>query len=101
MGKFLLAILLSGLLLTACKKHKENEPTDKDSIEYFNANLKADMKYDDMVSLFGEPDGDRGSGIHIYFYTLSDGSSVYIGYVDKILYARHMSQAGQLLHNII
>jgi hypothetical protein len=101
MGKFLLTILLSGMLLTACKKNNYNNTIIKGTIEYFNANLKAEMKYDEMVNLFGQPDGDLGSGIHIYSYKLSDGSSVLIGYVDKILYARHVSQSGQVLHTII
>lgn len=97
----LLAILLTTLLFTACSKDTREEPTDKETIEYFNYNLKADLKYDDLVNLFGEPDGDIGSGIHIYVYDLKDGSKVYIGYTDKIMYARHMSSSGQLLHNII
>jgi hypothetical protein len=70
-------------------------------MEYFNANLKADMKYEDIVNLFGQPDGDSGSGIHIYYYNLSDGTRIVIGYVDKIYYARHVSASGQVLHNII
>lgn len=97
----LLAIMLTTLLFTACSKDTREEPTDKETIEYFNYNLKADLKYDDLVNLFGEPDGDIGSGIHIYVYDLKDGSKVYIGYTDKIMYARHMSSSGQLLHNII
>ena len=97
----LLAIMFTTLLFTACSKDTREEPTDKETIEYFNYNLKADLKYDDLVNLFGEPDGDIGSGIHIYVYDLKDGSKVYIGYTDKIMYARHMSSSGQLLHNII
>jgi hypothetical protein len=53
------------------------------------------------VNLFGAPDRDIGSGIHIYVYDLSDGTKVYIGYTDKIMYARHMSSSGQVLHNLI
>ncbi|OQP58395.1 hypothetical protein A4R26_02755 [Niastella populi] len=96
-----LAILLTGMLTTACSKDTREEPTDKETIEYFNYNLKADLTYDDLVNLFGVPDGDIGSGIHIYVYDLKDGTKVYIGYSDKIMYARHMSSGGQLLHNII
>ena len=101
MRKSLLTILLIGTLLTACKKDNDNNTGNKDTIEYFNANLKVEMKYDEMVNLFGQPDGDLGSGIHIYSYALSDGSSVLIGYADKILYARHVSQSGQVLHTLI
>lgn len=101
MRRIFLAILLTGMLFTACSKDTREEPTDKETIEYFNYNLKADLKYDDLVNLFGEPDGDIGSGLHIYVYDLKDGTKVYIGYADKIMYARHMSSSGQLLHNII
>ena len=100
MRKILFAILLTGMLFATCSKGVD-EPSDKDSIEYFNANLKADMKYDAIVNLFGEPDGDIGSGIHIYVYNLGDGSKVYIGYADKIMYARHVSSSRQALHTII
>jgi hypothetical protein len=100
MRKIILAILLIGMLLTGCSKDND-KPADKDSIEYFNANLKADLKYDDIVNLFGEPDGEMGSGIHIYYYNLADGSKVYIGYADKIIYARHVSSTGQLLHTFV
>ncbi|HEX6428230.1 MAG TPA: hypothetical protein VF008_11110 [Niastella sp.] len=100
MRKILLAILLTGMLFTACSKD-DNKPADKDSIEYFTANLNADLKYDDMVNLFGPPDGDAGSGIHIYFYILNDGTKIHIGYVDKILYARHVSASGQVLHTFV
>src|SRR5688500_847081 len=100
MRKILFAILLTGIFFMYCSKDN-NTPTDKDSIEYFNSNLKADQNYADIVGLFGEPDGDRGSGIHIYYYNLSDGTAVYIGYADKILYARHVNSSGQVLHTII
>lgn len=100
MRKILLSILLTGLLFTFCSKDKKDDPAE-DSVEYFSANLKANMKYDEFVNLFGKPDGDLGSGIHIYFYTLGDGSMIYIGYTNKIEYARHVGANGQLLHTII
>jgi hypothetical protein len=101
MRKILFAILLTASMLIACSKSNNDSNTDKDSIGYFNANLTADLKYTDIVNLFGEPDGDLGSGIHIYYYNLSDGTKVYIGYTDKILYARHVSSSGQVLHTIV
>jgi hypothetical protein len=101
MRKIILGILLTALLFTACSKDTREEASDKETIEYFNYNLKADLKYDDLVNLFGAPDGDIGSGIHIYVYDLKDGSKVYIGYTDKIMYARHVSSSGQVLHTII
>ena len=103
MRKALLSILLTTLLFAACSKDDDNTNNNdqKDTMQYFDANLKADMKYEDLVNLFGQPDGDLGSGIHIYYYNLNDGSRIVIGYADKILYARHVSANGQAVHNII
>jgi hypothetical protein len=50
------------------------------------------MKYSDLKMIFGEPDADTGSGIHMYIYNLEDGTQVVIGYTDKILYARHINE---------
>jgi len=74
---------------------------DIDSIEHFQAHLKADMKYDDIVRTFGEPDDDIGSGLHIYVYNLKDGTKVQIGYADKIFYASHVDANDQLLDVLI
>ena len=101
MRKILLSMLLTGTVLIACSKKSNNTNYDKDSAAYFIAYLKADMNYTDIVNQFGNPDGDIGSGIHIYYYDLNDGTKIYIGYVDKILYARHVNSNGQLIHTII
>jgi hypothetical protein len=74
---------------------------DVDSIEHFRVHLKADMKYDDIVRTFGEPDDDIGSGLHIYVYNLKDGTKVKIGYADKIFYASHVDANDQLLDVLI
>ena len=59
------------------------------------------MKYTDIEQTFGKPDEDKGSGIHIYVYKLKDGSAIWIGYTDKILYAKQMDRNRQLLHILI
>jgi len=100
MSKFLFAILFTGTLLVGCSKGTDNN-SDPDTIGYFMTNLKADMKYADFVNTFGQPDGDLGSGIHIYYYNLKDGTKVYIGYTDKIEYARHVSSSGTIIHTLI
>ncbi len=51
------------------------------------------MSYGDIVKRFGKPDEDRGSGIHIYVYNLSDSTEIVIGFTDKIVYARHVDVA--------
>lgn len=54
------------------------------------------MDYTAIVSKFGQPTKDIGSGIHIYVYVLDDATEIWIGYVDKILYARHMDKTQKL-----
>jgi hypothetical protein len=79
----------------------DESDTNRDSIEYFQCHLKSDMNYKKLTFIFGEPDSDIGSGIHIYVYNLDDGTKVYVGYTDKILYARHFDQNDQLLEELI
>ena len=100
MRKVLLTILLTGMLFTYCSKKGNSDPAP-DTVGYFMVNLKAEMKYTEIVNVFGDPDGDKGSGIHIYVYDLSDGTAVWIGYTDKIMYARHVNSSGQIIHTII
>lgn len=67
----------------------------------FEKHLEKEMSYQQIVLRFGRPDADIGSGIHIYVYTLSDKSIMYIGYADEVVYAKHVSENGQLLHVLI
>jgi hypothetical protein len=103
MKKLLLSLsLLLLLAATACLKKSTNDDPQPDTIGYFTQHLKASMSYAALVDTFGTPDGDIGSGIHIYVYNLTDGSVVWIGHNGTdLLYARHMSSTGQLLHTII
>ena len=91
---FLFVTTLSSL---SCLKHD----SEKRSFEYFSKFLKTDMKYTDIENTFGKPDEDKGSGIHIYVYKLKDGSAIWIGYTDKILYAKQMDRNQRLMHALI
>ncbi|MGE5520907.1 MAG: hypothetical protein ACM3VS_13330 [Candidatus Dadabacteria bacterium] len=59
------------------------------------------MTYNQGVAIFGQPDDDTGSGIHIYVYNLKDGTRIRIGYVSSILYARHVDSSSNLLDTIV
>ena len=98
MKSLVLSILLYTLVSASCSKGNE---TAIDTYEYFSTHLEANMNYSNIVSAFGEPEQDIGSGIHIYVYKLKDGTTIWIGYTDTILYARHMDSNQQLLHIII
>lgn len=96
--KITIASLLSLLLIiSACSE--EDEPL---TYETFQERLYKEMTYQQMVLYFGRPLTDIGSGIHIYVYPLDDGTTLYIGYTNRLHYARHVSSDGQqLLHEIL
>jgi hypothetical protein len=96
MKKILVFILVIGVL--GCSENQEKKILTLDD---FNTTLTATMDYNDLVSAFGEPSKDIGSGIHIYVYELGDSSEIWIGYTDKIHYASHVSKSGQLLDVLI
>jgi hypothetical protein len=101
MAKTFLFLFIFAFSVSSCSKKND---VSKDSYEYFNTNLKPSMTYTNIIATFGNPDGDLGSGIHIYYYNLEDGTSIWIGYSDHIIYARHMSSnnvSAGLLHTII
>ena len=91
-------IILIGFLLAGCT---DTDSEKQDSIAYFKQHLKADMKYEGLTRTFGEPNNDIGSGIHIYLYNLQDGTKIHIGFVDRILYARHVDANDQLIEVLI
>jgi hypothetical protein len=96
MKHLLIFLFTSTLLSSSCLKND----SEKRNFEYFNKHLKKDMKFIDIKQRFGEPDEDKGSGIHIYVYKMKDSSTIWIGYTDKILYARHMDGNQQVIHTI-
>lgn len=71
------------------------------TVEFFKANLAANMNYDEIITKFGEPQNDIGSGIHIYVYKLVDSTEIWIGYTDKIFYARHVDTNQQFIEDLI
>lgn len=85
------------LFLMSCSSDGERELT----FAKFERNLKQDISYPELVLYFGKPIGDIGSGIHIYVYVLSDDTRMFIGYTDQVIYAKHVSADGQLLHELI
>ena len=70
------------------------------NMQEFQEKLHPDMKYDDLVRTFGEPDNDIGSGMHIYVYDMDDGSKVLVGYADYIWYAKHVDYKYNLITDL-
>lgn len=83
------------------KNDNSSEKAQALTYDIFKTNLNADMNYVSITEKFGAPSEDIGSGIHIYVYKLIDSSEVWIGYTDKIFYAKHMDINHQLLENLI
>lgn len=94
-----LLLIITSLTLAACSNDEGH--ILKPTLEDFRTHLKADMDYKALVSKFGDPSKDIGSGIHIYVYSLPDSTEVWIGYVDAILYARQVDAQGNELLRII
>ena len=90
-------LLTLALIVGSCD---EPDP-HRDTLEYFQLYLTPEMKFDNLQNIFGDPDSDIGSGIHIYIYHLSDGTKIQIGYTDRILYARQLDQQDKLLLSLI
>ena len=95
--------LVFGILTIMFVLSCEDKNLYEDGLTYsdFKKNLKADMTYEQIVEKFGQPSTDIGSGIHIYVYDLTDSTEIWIGYTDRIHYARHMDTNQQLLDSII
>jgi len=100
MARLLLSFFLVAVF-AACSKDEEGQKVEKRSFEYFSVHLKATMDINAIKQEWGEPDEDRGSGIHIYVYKLVDNTSIWIGYTDHILYAKQMDSNNQLIRALI
>lgn len=98
MSRLLLSFFMVAIF-TACSK--EDNKVEKRSIGYFETHLKAGMDINAIKLEWGEPDGDIGSGIHIYVYDLKDNTEIWIGYTDIIMYARQVDSNRQLIRVLI
>ena len=79
----------------------QDEEVNRSTLEYFETRLHLDMNHAKLISVFGEPDKDLGSGIHIYVYNLDDNTEVWVGITDRLLYANHMDKNKNLLKVLI
>jgi len=95
------ALLLFFCLSFSCEKQQPEEKSKQLTYEDFRDFLTKDTNYQEIVGKFGEPDRDAGSGIHIYVWVLKDSTEICIGYVDRIMYARHVDKNRNILHAII
>ena len=93
----ILFISFSLMIASSCSDDEIN----RNSLEYFEKNLRKDMSHDKAMLLFGKPDKDIGSGIHIYVYTLDDSTEVWIGITDTLMYANHVDENRHVLKVLI
>ena len=93
----IILLLFVASLLASCSE----DDSSRNTIEYFETHLQADMSHSELMFVFGRPDKDLGSGIHIYVFTLDDATEVRVGITDKILYATHLDQDGNVLKVLI
>ena len=89
-----LVLIAAVFIVSACSQEDE---VSRNSIDYFEARLQKDMSHERLMIVFGKPDKDLGSGIHIYVYNLDDTTEVWVGITDKILYANHLDKDHNLL----
>lgn len=101
MNKFGLYLILFACLLFSCDKPQQEEQNKQPSWEDFRDFLTIDTDSQAIVARFGPPERDAGSGIHIYVWLLKDSTEIWIGYVSKILYARHVDKNRNILHTLI
>jgi hypothetical protein len=88
------------LLVLSCNK-ENNLYSDGLTLSDFENHLVQNMTYESIVQKFGPPAADIGSGIHIYVYKLIDSTEIWIGYTDRILYARQMDPNQLLLKTLL
>ncbi len=67
------------------------------SAAWFAQRVDERMTEGDVRAVFGPPDRDIGGDVHIFVYLLEDGSEVWIGLADRVLYARNVDSDGNLI----
>ena len=73
---FSVLILLSSIFLLCCKNTRiDSEPMEQSKIERMRK-IKKGTTYTEVVSLFGEPDEDLGSGLVIVGYDFPESQIV-------------------------
>lgn len=71
------------------------------TVDEFSRKVQADTSFPMLVDLFGWPDADKGSGVHIYVYMLLDGTQIWIGFSSQILYMMHVDKDGALITKLL
>ena len=71
------------------------------TLDDFKNTLSEPYNIDTILTKFGEPHDDIGSGIHIYVYELNDLTEIWVGYSDDILYVKHVDSDGIELENLL
>ena len=89
------------LLWSSVAFSQDNSEETKLDFTYFNTHLKREMNKEEIVEFFGKPSRDRGSGIYVYEYDLSDSTTVVIGCAHIVFYAYHSDKKGKVLDQII
>ncbi len=87
-------LIISLLFLHICSQ-SQDQSTKRHSISDFEKTITPQMGYDTIISRFGIPDINTGSGIYILIYNLVDSASIVIGCDNtRILYARSRDRNG-------
>jgi hypothetical protein len=91
--QFSLLTIAIGVLVTGCAHPKQAQMVNhashgrKLSDIHFSANLTQEQ----VVTIWGQPDGDRGSGIAYVEYTLEDGQEVLLAFLPEPPYSLQMA----------
>ena len=87
-------LIISLLFLNICSQ-SQDQSGRRLSISDFEKTITPQMGYDTIISRFGVPDTNTGSGIYILIYNLVDSTSIIIGCDNtRILYARSRDRNG-------